>query len=241
MRINQTSLPFHKLSIKEDVTEVLEIWKLIFLKRDLYRAVHKPGYCSIKNSWKLIWKKTDLFWVLRSKPNRVLGLPVLIWAPDLYWDQQEWTVGPMLMCSLDSSSAPGYLHSVGIATQKVSVPFGFGVFSKPPLRPDTSRNRKYNQHSPEVYNCPCWVVMPLVMIILSFSRSDPWLWEASPQHEISWVLVDLQLFELEVESLIWSELLFSFICSCCQNCAKAHKFLHDIHGHGQGTCYLLEP
>lgn len=43
--------------------------------------------------------------------------------------------------------------------------------------------------------------MSPVMIILSFSRADPWLWGTSPEHEISGVLVGLQVLELEVESL----------------------------------------
>lgn len=35
MDINQTSLPFHKLSMKEDVVKVLEIQWVIFIERDV--------------------------------------------------------------------------------------------------------------------------------------------------------------------------------------------------------------
>lgn len=52
----------------------------------------------------------------------------------------------MPMWSLDSTSMSGCLHSVGIATHLVTVPFILFFFSKPHLRLDTSRNRKYNQH-----------------------------------------------------------------------------------------------
>lgn len=62
---------------------------------------------------------------------------------------------PVPTGSLDSTSAPGHLHSVGTGTQ-VSFIWDFLVFfSKPPPRPDISRNRKCNKHSPVVYNYLC--------------------------------------------------------------------------------------
>lgn len=113
----------------------------------------------------------------------------------------------MPMWSLDSTSMSGCLHSVGIATHLVRVPFILFFFSKPHLRLETSRNRKYNQHILLQFvfvhvdwSChQCWWSW-------SFSRANPWLWGTPPQHEISGVLVDLQLLSLGWR--VWSEMSF---------------------------------
>lgn len=184
-----------------------------------------------------MWKKTDLFWVLRSKPNRVFGLTMLIWAPDFVLRPRR-----MSCCScayvLSGQHQCTWISSLtgNSNTASVSSIWFWVFFKKPSPRPDTSRNRKYNPCSPEVYNCPCWVVMSPVMIILSFSRADPWLWgllHSMKSQGFLWFL----------KSLIWSELLLSFICSSYQNWIKAHKFLHGtfLHGHEKGACYLFEP
>lgn len=130
MDINQTSLPFLLTSSKGRCYWGIGNTMVKFPRERHVQGSAKPGYCSTKNSWKLMWKKTDLFWVLRSKPNRVLGLPVLIWAPDFVLRPRGMTCWSCAPGSLDSTSAPGYLHSLGITTQPVLVPFGFGFFSK---------------------------------------------------------------------------------------------------------------
>lgn len=128
MDINQTSLPFSQTLHEGRCCQSIGNTMGNFLRERC--TGHKPGYCSTKKkagNWCERKQISSECW--DPNPVEFLGCQWLFGHLTLYWDPEEWTDSPVPMWSLDSTSAPGCLHSVGMATQQLSVPFGvFLVF-----------------------------------------------------------------------------------------------------------------
>lgn len=144
--------------------------RLSFLDRHMHRAAYKPGYCCTKKAVTWFERKQISYKCWDPNPVECLGSWCLFGHLTSYWDKQEWTIGPTPTWSLGTTSMSGCLHSsVGIRTQQVTVTH---FFSKSQLNPDAFRNRKCDQHFLlSVYNCPCWLVMLEVLMILKLLQS----------------------------------------------------------------------